>query len=446
MCRASLLCLLGGTFIYAQPSREQTAWWVADGLLTYAQQQDLDLQVQNAGRWCELVELWLGEQCAREQGCAAPENPRKDWAAQAGWRASLDSNGAPRAQTLGTGSRAGAFALEAETRADSSWNQAHLQRVQAAWKSKQGRVLAGDFSGGEAGLDAWAGDFRGGLAEGRSAAWTGSVLVAGTDLGGVHGGYTPARQARSDVWLFAVRGRPLLWAGWQSRPVQASVRTADPRAGTWTHVRYRLAGLGGDLHLRTGTELPPLLDLPKSFENVRLWSAQWQEAKRGEWRLRISETAVLREPVDSLAFSLLGERRRDAGGLAAQAACRAAREGCALPRAGLAAGWKPLPRGPDSLFTEARWQGARLGEMGHAPRMLSGWTRRLGKRAELEQAVLWPENARADSEVELRQRSRMRFAFRSGATTSLSLRWSLRFQGREAVRLGVFGIEFTGRL
>ena len=98
----------------------------------------------------------------------------------------------------------------------------------------------------------------------------------------------------------------------------------------------------------------------------------------------------MRESVDSLAFSLSGERRRVAGGLAAQAACRAAREGCALPRADLATGWNPLPPGAHCLFAEARWQGARLGEMRHAPRMLSGWTRRLGKRAELEQAVARP--------------------------------------------------------
>jgi hypothetical protein len=444
LCQNTFYLACGLLLGMAGASRELSAWWYEDGRITWEQQQDLNAVADDASRWCSRVELWLGTDEASAQNCLELESPKPQWRAGLRGSAALDSSGKPYAQQWNAQTNVDNFRLSATMRADSGWNSATLERAQGTWKNRFARMVVGDFGGTDAGLDAWTGDFRGGLAEGRSQSWTGALLVGGPQTGGVHGGYRQsARGGQGHLWLLMVLERPLVLVRVANSVIQGTSRFAEPRQGSWNQARYRLPleplriTLGGDLHLRTGHQLPPLLDLPASFADVRIWSAHWQEWQPNAWRFRIAETAVQRVASDSTALVFQGERRHPIGRLALAAACRAVRTDCGLPRIELSAGLKPFPRHSDSLFSEARLQGTRITELPHAPRLRCGWDRQMGPRVRLGQSLTLPENWSSEQSLTVRQQSQIHLP--AGLDTRLALRWSMQIKPNRTTRLGTFG-------
>ena len=227
--------------------------------------------------------------------------------------------------------------------------------------------------------------------------------------------------------------------------VQWRSRWADPRRGSWNHLRYRESWnpvtIGGDFYLRLGKDSVPLMEPPRTFRDVLIWSAQWQEWKRWDWRFRLSETSVIRQESDSVALGLEGERRRPAGRLVAHATCRAAQKGCGLPRTELGAGWKPTPKSLDSVFAEWRLQGKSPHHLAHSPRLRCGWARQLGPSVQLQQSLTVQENRDPQTPGRCRQESQLRLPNLGGVRSQCWVRWNTWVSHTGPLRLKDFTLQ-----
>jgi len=421
-------------------------WWEADGRLTHAQRLDLDAASNDAMLWCELASLWLDEETASLHGCS--ENlSESSWRGGVNARTDVDSNGSLMHPKLNTHLTAGAFSGRLGAVGDGAASTLRPRTALLAVQNRFAKALAGDFNASEADFDPWAGSQRGLYAEMRPKPWRVALLATESHTAGLHlVRRDPSQDSHAGLWLLAAQESPLFWIHAQTPSLRFRSRISATHGGSWSDLRYKLISspsslrLGGDLRLRTGDKPLPLLVFPKAFAEVRLWSAQWQEIFMGTWKIRFAQTTVVRSTCDSLAASLTGERRRQGGRLVAEATCRAAQEGCGLPRVGLGAGWKTHVNSPDSLLAEARLQSPRWRGMAHVPRLRVGWERALGARVHIGQSVALPEGYRRSRSITLRQETRLRLPDQIGTQTRLALRMAFRTASAQPVELESFNL------
>lgn len=431
-------------FVSTWAETVQEQWWTDDGLIDTAQAADLR-ELADPERRCALLSLWLPPD-SLATACPSldlgKERPTSHGATEMAWH--HDSSGVPRYDRLSAQWRNQSLQAQVWHKSQGRW------QGRARWKNGALTLSLGDLSASESGPDPLSPPARGIRLDAPLKPCGAGVLVAGSERGGVqvfcHIG---TARATAEVWTFAGQGAYRL--GWeQKQGDQGKWSAYTVRDGNWARsfnrwsFRQRLwpqwtfAGSG---FARTGSGSVPLVILPSSWQDVRLWLRQEQEWQKGFWRLSVQENAVRRNLSDSVTLAVQGERRRNAARLAGEAACRAVRTDCGLPGLGLRAGVRV--RASDSLSAEARWQAARNRAMPLRPALKIGWRHRLAPIVVLEHGLDTPDSDHDSKPFGIRQMATL--AGNGPVQLSLTLRASYVWSGRGLPRPRLAGAEVSAR-
>ena len=435
-----ICCFFVSTF--AEPVQEQ--WWTDDGLIDTVQAQDLR-QPADPERRCALLSLWLPSDSLATlcpSGDRTQERPASHGAAEWTWH--HDSSGVPRYDRWSAQWRN--QSLQAHVRHQFQGRWQGLLR----WKSGGPTVSLGDLGASESGPDPLSPPARGVRLDAPWKPCGAGVLVAGPERGGVQGFcLIGTAKANAEAWTY--EGDGVYRLGWEQKQGDQEKWSAyTVRTGNWSRsfnrwsFRQRLwpqwtfAGSG---FARTGSGSIPLVDLPASWQDVRLWLRHEQEWQNGSWKWSVQENAVRRNLSDSVTLAIGGERRRHAARLAGEAACRAVRTECGLPRMGLRAGVRVVEG--DSLSGEARWQAAQNHALPWRPAFRIGWQHRLAPGVVLDHGLDTPDSYYAGKPFGVRQMATLTGQGRT--QLSLALRASYVWSGRGLPRPRLAGGELSAR-
>ncbi|MDR2732112.1 MAG: hypothetical protein LBB36_02730 [Fibromonadaceae bacterium] len=281
-------CLLAGGFCFAQ-NNGFSYWWQSDGLIDYAQMQELDALGGDQELWCALAELYVGSEAAEEAECAfdtvevpekasKPKKGKKNWKAGLSGGANLDTNGNMQNKFAKATGKVGLVSGEVRMREDRG------VKGTAAVRYGIFHAKGGDLTS----------KYRGVLSE--------------FNLSGLHlGGEWLFREEKKDSsWIFGKFSKNF----WEKR-VYA----------------------GGNFRIVT-----------PYYGGNRLWSRSWQGVRFWDWNLRVTEVAVSKENENTLDFAFLAERKRKGARLALEHDKN---------KSAISAGFKPIIKGTDSLWARA---------------------------------------------------------------------------------------------
>jgi hypothetical protein len=336
-------------------------WWQSDGLIDYQQMEELNDLSGDAELWCALAELYVGSELAEEADCVfAQEAVPKAKKGKKMWNANI----------------------KAGSNLDSNGNFVNkfAKASGKAWKfSGEAAVKEGKGARGTAG-------FRHGI-----------FYAKGGDLTNKHKGVL------SELNLSDLK----LGGEWLFREGESD--------SSWIYGRYSKNFFGRSIYSGGNFRMVA----PYEGGN-RLWSRSWQGVRYGNWNLRVTEIAVLKERENALDVALLAERKRRGARLAFEHDKNKDR---------VSAGFKPVIKGPDSLWARAE----------KPLSMRIGWDKKM-ENVKISNSFNMKKNWNADKPLEYRSESKMKIPL--AMQPVLTFRWTAHVYRNGRLNLRQFYVEY----